>query len=297
MSKVINGVLLLDKPRGVTSNTVLQRAKQLLRAKKAGHTGSLDLIATGLLPLCFGEATKVSQFLLDADKQYWGILKLGQETETGDAEGEMIAEAEVNATEETIQTVLQDFIGPIDQVPSKYSAIKQGGEPLYKKVRRGKEIDELKPRRVHIHDLKFLKLEGNYLELEITSSKGTYIRTLASDIGRALGCYAYIVQLRRTAAGPFTVAEAVSLETLEGDSLEERQARLLPPDSALALFPAVELGETASYFLLQGQPVMVPHLPEAPFLRLYNREGRFLGVGSTTSDGRVAPKRLFHQPG
>ena len=296
MKDAVNGILLLDKPGGLTSNAALQQAKRLLKARKAGHTGSLDPMATGLLPLCFGEGTKVSKFLLEADKQYWTTLRLGQETTTGDAEGEVVAEAEVTVTESDVRGILERFTGQIEQVPSVYSALKKGGEPLYKKARRGEEVEAPQPRSVHIHRLELLSLEGGFLELDILCSKGTYVRTLATDIGRELGCLAHLAGLRRTASGPFRVSDAVSLETLQAESLEERRARVLPVDSALEGLPPVELGETAAYYLVQGQPVMVPKAPEAPFLRLYDQSGRFLGVGSTLPDGRVTPKRLFHLP-
>jgi tRNA pseudouridine55 synthase len=294
MSQAVNGILLLDKPKGMTSNAALQKAKRLLKVKKAGHTGSLDPMATGLLPLCFGEGTKVSKFLLEADKRYWTTLQLGQESDTGDAEGEITERAEVTVTASDVEAVLARFRGEIDQVPSVYSAIKQGGEPLYKKVRRGEEVEPPKSRRVTIHELRLMSLEGDRLELDIRCTKGTYVRTLAMDIGRALGCFAHLAELRRTASGPFRIEDAVPLDTLEGEGLAERQARVLPVDAALADFPAVELGETAAYYLLQGQPVMVPKAPADQFLRLYDDQGKFLGVGATLADGRVAPKRLFH---
>ncbi|MFA9460738.1 tRNA pseudouridine(55) synthase TruB [Thiohalorhabdus methylotrophus] len=296
MSDAVNGILLLDKPRGLSSNAALQKAKKLLKARKAGHTGSLDPMATGLLPLCFGEGTKVSKFLLEADKRYWTTLRLGQETTTGDAEGDVVESAPVELNEQRVREVLERFTGEIEQVPSIYSAIKQGGEPLYKKARRGEEVEEPKSRTVQIHELRLLSLDGEQLELDIRCSKGTYIRTLATDIGRALGCFAHLSELRRTASGPFRIEDAVALETLEEQSFEERRHRVLAVDAALSDFPAVELGETAAYYLLQGQPVMVPKAPEGQFLRLYDDSGKFLGVGATLADGRVAPKRLFHLP-
>ena len=294
MSEAVNGILLLDKPKGMTSNAALQKAKRLLKVRKAGHTGSLDPMATGLLPLCLGEGTKVSKFLLEADKRYWTTLQLGQETTTGDAEGEVMEEAPVTVTEGDVRAVVEGFLGEIEQVPSIYSAIKQGGEPLYKKARRGEEVEAPKARNVTIHEIRMVALSGDRLELDIHCSKGTYVRTLATDIGRALGCYAHLAELRRTASGPFRIEDAVTMEVLEAEELDQRRARALPVDRALEEFPAVELGEAAAYYLLQGQPVMVPKAPEAPFLRLYDDEGKFLGVGTTMADGRVAPKRLFH---
>lgn len=297
MSQGVNGILLLDKDRGLTSNAALQKAKKLLKAKKAGHTGSLDPMATGLLPLCFGEATKVSKFLLEADKRYTAVLQLGRETDTGDAEGEVTRAAEVAVSREQVEAVLAEFRGPINQLPSMYSAIKHQGEPLYKKARRGESVEGREPRPVVIHELGLLHLEGDRLQVEIACSKGTYIRTLATDIGEALGCYAHVAELRRTASGPFTLEGAVALDQLGGEDLEARRAHMLPVDAALQPYPAVELGETAAYYLVQGQPVMVPKAPEGDLLRLYDEEGHFLGVGAPTDDGRVAPKRLFHLAG
>ncbi len=294
MSEAVNGILLLDKPRGMTSNTALQKAKGLLKARKAGHTGSLDPMATGLLPLCFGEGTKVSKFLLEADKRYWTTLQLGRETDTGDGEGETVAEAPVDVTEADIGAVLEAFRGEIEQIPSVYSAIKQGGEPLYRKVRRGEEVDAPPARQVQIHELRLLGVEGDRLEVEILCSKGTYIRTLAIDIGRKLGCGAHLAELRRTASGPFRVEGAYTLEALEERDKAQRRACLLPVDAALTDLQPVTLGETAAYYLLQGQPVMVPKVPEGEHLRLYDNEDCFLGVGASLADGRIAPKRLFH---
>jgi tRNA pseudouridine55 synthase len=294
MSQGVNGILLLDKERGLTSNSALQKAKKLLRAKKAGHTGSLDPIATGLLPLCFGEATKVSKFLLEADKRYQATLQLGQETDTGDAEGEVTRQAPVAVTREDVEAALAEFRGPINQLPSMYSAIKHQGEPLYKKARRGETVEGREPRRVTIHELDLVALEGDRLDLAIACSKGTYIRTLATDIGEALGCYAHIAELRRTASGPFRLEEAVTLDQLGAEDLASRRGHMLPVDAALAPYPAVELGETAAYYLVQGQPVMVPKAPEVELVRLYDEQGQFLGVGAPTDDGRIAPKRLFH---
>lgn len=294
MSDNINGILLLDKPQGMTSNDALQKAKKLLKARKAGHTGSLDPMATGLLPLCLGEGTKVSKFLLEADKRYWATLRLGQETETGDAEGAVTDTAEVAVDERRVQEVLEAFTGDIEQVPSVYSAIKKGGEPLHKKARRGEDVEAPDARQVQIHRLEVLRLEGDRLEVDIHCSKGTYIRTLATDIGRALGSLAHLDGLRRTASGPFRIEDAVPLEALEAETLAGRRGYLQPVDTALIGLPAVELGETSAYYLLQGQAVMVPKAPDAELLRLYDEEGRFLGVGATLPDGRVGPKRLFH---
>lgn len=294
MSDNINGILLLDKPKGMTSNDALQKAKKLLKARKAGHTGSLDPMATGLLPLCFGEGTKVSKFLLEADKRYWATLQLGQETETGDAEGAVTDTADVAVDEARVGEVLEAFTGGIEQVPSVYSAIKKGGEPLHKKARRGEEVEAPAARQVQIYRLDVLRLGGDRLEVDIHCSKGTYIRTLANDIGRALGSLAHLDGLRRMASGPFRIEDAVTLDALASESAAGRRAFLQPVDTALIDLPGVELGETSAYYLLQGQAVMVPKAPDAELLRLYDEEGQFLGVGATLPDGRVGPKRLFH---
>ena len=289
----LNGILLIDKPHGMTSNQALQRAKRLLQACKAGHTGSLDPIATGLLPLCFGEATKVSQFMLDADKQYWVRIKLGEETTTYDIEGEVVARAPVKVDRRQIETALKSFTGTISQLPPMYSALKQGGQALYKLAREGKEV-ERQPREVTVYRIDLLDFDGEYVELEILCSKGTYVRTIAHDLGQQLGCGAHVAELRRLGVGDFRIDEAISLDEIEDlQSPEECERVLLPVDEALLGLPDVTLTSLATHYLLQGQPVTARHGQEPGLVRLYNEQNAFLGMGEVLDDGRVAPKRLM----
>lgn len=288
----LNGILLIDKDKGITSNKALQEVKHLYHACKAGHTGSLDPIATGLLPLCFGEATKVSQFMLDADKHYWVRIRLGEETDTYDAEGEVVQTRPVDVSKRDLQRALKAFDGPITQLPPMYSAVKQGGQALYKLAREGVEV-ERQPREVVVHELKLVDFSGDFVELDILCSKGTYIRTIAHDLGQALGCGAHVVELRRLGVGDFTLDEAVTLEQLEAETQYEREQRLLPVDEALYAMPEVTLTALATHYLLQGQPVSVRHEHQPGLVRLYSEEQGFLGMGEVLDDGRVAPKRLM----
>jgi len=291
----LDGILLLDKPIGLTSNAALQEVKRLYRAQKAGHTGSLDPQASGLLPICFGEATKLSAYLLDADKAYEGTCKLGVITRTADAEGEVVETRPVEGIDEArVQAVLARFIGEIQQVPPMHSAVKVNGQPLYKLAHQGLEI-EREPRTVTIHELEMTRLEGDELDIRLRCSKGTYVRALAEEIGEALGCGAHLSALRRTRAGPFHIDEAVSLAELEAlaeSGLEALDARLLPMETALADWPAVRLSDNSAWYLTQGQPVLVPQAPTSGWVRLYQGETRFLGVGQVLDDGRIAPRRL-----
>jgi tRNA pseudouridine55 synthase len=294
----VNGILLLDKPIGITSNDALQQVKRLFDARKAGHTGNLDPMATGLLPLCLGEATKVSAFLLDADKRYRGTCKLGVRTNTGDADGEAIETRPVAAySEAQVREVLARFTGEIEQIPPMHSAIKHQGQPLYKLAHQGLEV-ERQPRRVTIYALNLLRLEGDELEIDVHCSKGTYIRTLAEDIGAALGCGAHLNQLRRTMAGPFSEAGMVTMEQLKQLLLEGGQeaidALLLPIEDALADWPAINLTANLAYYVRQGQAVQVSQAPTQGLVRLFGPEAEFIGVGHILDDGRVGPKRLFH---
>ncbi len=292
----VNGILLLDKSPGLTSNRALQEARSCLEARKAGHTGSLDPLATGLLPLCFGEATKFSQYLLDADKTYWTAFRLGQETVTYDAEGAVVAVRPVAVDRARIEEVLAQFLGEISQTPPAYSAIKQGGQPLYKLARAGVAVDPA-PRSVVVHQIRLLDWQGDRLELEIRCSKGTYVRSLAQDLGRALGCGAHVLQLRRLALGEFRVEEAVSIERLrELPGPEERAALLLSGDRAVDRLPAVQLSANAAYYLCQGQAVFAGQGHSPGSVRLYEPQGRFLGLGQVLDDGRVAPRRLVSFP-
>lgn len=292
----INGILLLDKPAGITSNRALQIVKRIYKANKAGHTGNLDPLATGLLPICLGEATKVSGYLLDSDKRYLASCTLGVRTNTADAEGEIIESRPVgDYSEEMIQQVLRQFIGEIEQVPPMHSALKVNGQPLYKLAHKG-EVVERKPRKITIYDIRFIQLQNDILELEVFCSKGTYIRTLAEDIGELLGCGAHISGLRRTLSGPFQLEHAVSLAELEHlaeDGLEEIDAFLLRPEEALLDWPEVSLSEHTAHYVQQGQAVQVPKAPTEGLVRLHGQNGQFIGVGQVLDDGKVAPKRLI----
>ncbi|MEI2780771.1 MAG: tRNA pseudouridine(55) synthase TruB [Candidatus Competibacter sp.] len=292
----VDGLVLLDKPVGWTSNAALQAVKRLYRAKKAGHTGSLDPLASGLLPLCLGEATKLSGLLLNADKSYRFTCRLGVITATGDAEGEVLATRPVGPlSREQIEAALRRFTGPIQQIPPMYSAVKRDGQPLYKLARQGIEVERA-PREVTVHELRLLRQDAEELECELRCSKGTYVRTLAADLGEALGCGAHVSALRRTAVEPYDAARMVTL-----DALRERAERglaaldewLLPPDSAVANWPAVSVSGDSAFYLRQGQPVLVPRAPSQGWLRLYQEGRQFLGIGEILDDGRVAPRRLL----
>ncbi|MCB1675769.1 MAG: tRNA pseudouridine(55) synthase TruB [Halioglobus sp.] len=296
----VNGILVLDKPSGLSSNQALQIAKRLYFAGKAGHTGALDPLATGVLPLCFGEATKFSQFLLDADKAYQSTFVLGVTTRTGDAEGEVLESSDASAlTESAVAAELAAFRGEIEQLPSMYSAIKQDGQPLYKLARRGLEV-ERKTRSVVIKKLELTAFRGGEraeVDVYLQCSKGTYVRSLAEDLGRALGCGAHVSVLRRTQAGPFASGDSVTLAMLEAlkanERLAEMDALLLPADSALGALPLVRLSESGGFYMRQGQPVLVPNAPCDGMVRVALESGEFLGVGEILDDGRVAPRRLI----
>ncbi|MCW8943342.1 MAG: tRNA pseudouridine(55) synthase TruB [Sedimenticola sp.] len=292
----VQGILLFDKPLGESSNKALQKVKHLFYANKAGHTGSLDPLATGLLPICFGGATKVSAFLLDADKRYWVRVKLGETTATGDSEGELLQQRSTDAvTLEALRSALDQFLGEIAQIPPMYSALKHQGERLYKLAREGVEV-EREPRKVTIHEIKLLGTELPEFELEVHCSKGTYIRTLAEDIGEALGCGAHVIGLRRTQVGPFSGEAMVDMATLERiaeSGKDALDALLLPVDSALIDWPEVRLSSDAAFYLGQGQPVIVPKAPTEGRVRIYDHLDKFLGVGEILDDGRVAPKRMI----
>jgi tRNA pseudouridine55 synthase len=291
----ISGMLLLDKPQGISSNGALQRAKGLLEARKAGHTGSLDPIATGLLPLCFGETTKVSGFFLDADKRYWTRIRLGQATETGDREGAVTSSCDSIVTAESVGESLNAFRGQFEQLPPMYSAIKKDGQPLYKLARQGIEI-ERDTRPVTVYALEMTAFDGQYLELDIRCSRGFYVRALAHDLGTALGVGGHVDELRRLGVGELTVEDAVSLDELEAMQDPERRAEcLLASDSGLAHLPRVDLSVDATFYLVRGQSVRADRLPRDGWVRLYSEATGFLGLGTITEDGRVAPKRLFHR--
>jgi len=288
----INGILLLDKARGLTSNKALQAVKHLYGACKVGHTGSLDPLATGLLPLCFGEATKMSQFLLDADKHYWVVVKLGEETTTFDTEGEITATKPVKVTEKDLDRALQTFIGDIEQIPPMYSAVKIDGQPLYKLARKGVTVERaLRP--VTIHEISGVKwCADDEVELEIRCTKGTYIRTLVHDLGQLLGCGAHVQELRRLGVGDLDLGDAFTMEDLQ--QADDKEALLMPLAEALHHFPGITLTTLATHYLLQGQPVSVRHDCQPGWVRLHDEHELFLGMGMVLDDGRVAPKRLVH---
>lgn len=293
--RAVSGILLLDKPKGISSNKALQQVKNLYKAQKAGHTGSLDPLATGVLPVCLGEATKVSGFLLDADKKYRVQIKLGEKTTTADAEGEVIATASLDAvSESSITDILPEFIGVQQQLPPMYSALKHQGERLYKLAREGIEV-EREPREITIFDLELISVDLPYFELDVHCSKGTYVRTLAEDIGEKLGCGAHVTELRRTAVGVFD-GEPLTMEQLESaaeQGFAGLDPLLMPTDSALSDWEGVHLSADMSYYVRQGQAVMVPKAPANGMIRLYDEKNGFLGVGIIQSDGKVAPKRLM----
>ena len=292
----VSGVLLLDKPVGWTSNAALQAVKHLYQAAKAGHTGSLDPLASGLLPICLGEATKLSGFLLNADKGYRFTCRLGVTTTTGDAEGEVVAVRPVGPlSRESMEAALRRFVGTIRQIPPMYSALKHNGQPLYKLARKGMEVERA-PREVTVRELHLLRLDDEELECELRCSKGTYVRTLATDLGEILGCGAHVAALRRTAVEPYDAARMVTLESLREwaeQGLAALDAHLLPPDSAVTQWPAVRVGGDAAFYLRQGQPVLAPRAPSQGWVRLYQDEQRFFGIGEILDDGRVAPRRLL----
>ncbi|MBT7307859.1 MAG: tRNA pseudouridine(55) synthase TruB [Gammaproteobacteria bacterium] len=297
----VSGILLLDKPAGITSNSALQRVKSLFFAKKAGHTGSLDPIATGILPLCMGEATKFSGFLLNADKSYLAECQLGVVTRSGDTEGEVVSERPVEGVSETtIKQALQQFEGEIEQIPPMHSAVKVNGQPLYKLAHQGIEI-EREPRQVTIYGLEFVSLDETHqrMVIRVACSKGTYVRTLVEDIGEVLGCGAHVCGLRRITLGPYEEQDLVTMEALELIREEEGNAgldqRLLPLDSSVAEYERVQLDEDSSYYLRQGQPVQISAAPDQGWVRIYDENEGFIGVGEIMDDGRVAPRRLVSE--
>jgi len=299
--RAVNGILLLDKPAGLTSSAALQKVRWLFEAEKAGHTGNLDPLATGVLPLCFGEATKFSQYLLEADKGYETLIQLGVTTATGDAEGEILARREVKVSEADVQNLLPQFRGQIEQIPPMYSALKKDGQPLYKLAREGK-IVEREPRTVCIHRLELLAFDAQkaQVRLSIECSKGTYIRTLAEDIGERLGCGAHVAELVRTKAGPFALSGCHALDDVirmqEEKGSAALDALLLPVDTALQDLPLVKLSTSSAFYWLHGQPVRAPDAPKSGLLRVQDADGNFIGIGEISEDGRIAPKRLIRSP-
>lgn len=289
----ISGVLLLNKPKGISSNRALQRVRAMLNASKAGHTGNLDPMATGLLPLCFGEATKFSSYLLDADKAYIATARLGQVSDTGDAEGNIIQERPVPELNEVqIKEAMARFLGDIEQVPPMYSALKQNGQPLYKLAREGKTV-ERKARSVTIFDLELIEWNAPDLTFSVRCSKGTYVRTLAEDIGETLGCGAHLVMLHRTHTGGFTGDEMLEFDRLqaERDLEQSLDGYLLDTDILVAHFPKKDLSAEETARILHGQDIACDQV-YADKVRLYDDQGRFIGLAESAEAGRLQPKRL-----
>ena len=286
---MIDGALLIDKPVGSSSNFVLQKCKKLLEARKAGHAGTLDPLASGLLIALFGEAAKFAGLLLDSEKEYAATLKLGETTATGDAEGEVLEAKPVSVTEGQVRQVLDRFRGEIDQVPPMHSALKRDGVPLYKLARKGESV-ERQPRRVRILELELLDFRSPLVELRVRCSKGTYVRTLAEDIGAALGTGAHLGALRRVGSGRFRVADAIALPALEAMALSQRRGRLLPVDSLLSQLPRVELDAVSEAKLRNGQALQMNALPEG-VSAVYGPGGGLIGLGRAES-GTLRPLRL-----
>ncbi len=288
----ISGVLLLDKPLGFSSNQALQKVKWLFSAAKAGHTGTLDPLATGLLPMCLGEATKFAQYITDADKTYLASIKLGITTNTGDAEGNVLSTLPVNVTRAQFEVVAHAFLGEISQVPPMYSALKHKGKALYEYAREGVDIAR-QARCVQIKNITVHEFLGDVATVTVTCSKGTYIRTLAEDIGAKLGCGAHLIGLRRTETAGYLLPEAITIEQLEAMSIEARDAQLLPVDSAIEYLPKITLNADAAHFLMQGQTVWLAGKTPKGDLRVYDENNCFLGLGFLQDDGKIAPKRLI----
>lgn len=308
----VNGIFLLDKPGGISSNRALQIVKRIFGAAKAGHTGALDPLATGMLPLCFGEATKFSQFLLDADKRYQTTAKLGQRTDTSDADGEVVEERPLpdNLCAEQIDRLLQtEFVGEITQVPSMFSALKHNGQPLYKLARQGVQV-EVKSRKVTVYEIQVLAFRGDEVDLDIRCSKGTYIRSIVQDMGEMLGCGAHVKMLRRLDSGPYKAEKMMPLAALEArveelaaemgndatpESIQMRlDELLLPPWSPVESAPVVLLDEQQARTLCFGQSVVLENTPAQPLVRIVEQQsGRFLGIGEVSQTGQLLPRRLM----
>ncbi|NND82859.1 MAG: tRNA pseudouridine(55) synthase TruB [Gammaproteobacteria bacterium] len=286
----LHGVVLLDKPAGMSSNRALQRVKHLYQARKAGHTGSLDPLATGLLPICLGQATKVSEYLLGADKKYQTLIKLGEETDTWDADGAIVNSRPVLVSEAAVEAALDSFRGAIEQVPPMYSALKKDGQPLYKLARQGQEI-ERPARAMRVHELSAERIDEHHYRLNVHCSSGFYIRSLAHDLGQALGCGAHVVQLRRVACKGITLDQAVDLEQLENP--ENRAAALLPIDTLLPMLPRAEISDAQAESLLQGRPTAANALQCNTPSRLYRPDGSLFAIGQVDSQGRLKTEKIF----
>lgn len=298
----VHGIVLLDKPTGISSNDALQQVKRIYNAAKAGHTGALDPLATGMLPICLGEATKFSQFLLDADKRYTVTARMGVRTDTSDSEGAVVSVRPVAVSKEQVLAALEQFKGDILQVPSMFSALKHQGRPLYEYAREGIEI-EREARPITIYSIELLSFGDDRFSLEVHCSKGTYIRSLVDDLGEVLGCGAHVTQLRRTQVARYPADKMLSLEQLNEmldqcreqgiPPKEQLDQYLLPMDSAVSSLPEVNMSSVLAAYVTQGQAVMVPHAPIAGFVRMsVGEEAEFIGVGEIDDDGKVAPRRL-----
>ena len=289
----INGILLLDKPQGLSSNAALQTVKRLFNAQKAGHTGALDPLATGMLPLCFGEATKFSQFLLDSDKGYRVIGKLGERTDSGDSTGEVIESKPVKVNLKQLEKALEAFRGDIMQVPSMFSALKHQGQPLYKYARKGIEI-ERPARPVTVYQLDLLRFEGDEVELFVECSKGTYIRNIIDDLGQALGCGAHVTLLHREYVADYPVEQMVNIEQLEKDREQEISLDdyLLPLDSAILFLESAHIDSESADFFCHGQAINYPSLTEGDLIRVYSDDEQFLGIAEVDDQDMLAPKRI-----
>jgi len=295
----IDGILLLDKPKGLTSNQALQNVKRMFNARKAGHTGSLDPLATGMLPICLGEATKISGFLLDSDKRYTAVCRLGIRTDSADADGVVISERSLqNVSDLRITEVIKQFTGAQMQTPPMHSALKRNGVPLYKLAHQGISV-EREARPVTVYSLELAGFSGNTMEISIHCSKGTYVRTVVDDIGEALGCGAHIVELRRLSVGPFRENSSMycldELNSTKEQGVTLLDDLLLPVESGLSDWPVVELRQDGVVSLCQGQTVYMPQVKSAAYVRLHAPDGQFLGVGSVGEMGQIVPKRLMNQ--
>ncbi|MGD8170922.1 tRNA pseudouridine(55) synthase TruB [Vibrio sp. TRT 21S02] len=298
----INGVVLLDKPTGISSNDALQKVKRIYFAEKAGHTGALDPLATGMLPICLGEATKFSQFLLDSDKRYRVIAKLGERTNTSDSDGEVVETRPVNVVLEQLEACIDKFRGESDQIPSMFSALKYQGKPLYEYARQGIDVPR-ESRKITVYEIILHRFESDEVEMEVHCSKGTYIRTIVDDLGEMLGCGAHVTMLRRTAVANYPYEKMVTLEQLN-DLLEQAQREEIPPrelldplllpmDTAVEDLPEVNLNAELTNLVQHGMPVQVFGVPEGTPLRMTSGEEKlFIGVAEVNDDGKVAPKRL-----
>lgn len=289
----IDGILLLDKPLGYSSNQALQKIKWLFQATKAGHTGTLDPLATGLLPICLGEATKFAQHVTDADKTYIANIKFGVQTTTGDAEGEVVATKPVNITVGELEQACQQLLGEISQVPPMYSALKHNGKPLYEYARAGIEIDR-PARQVTITKIAVDSFSGGEAVITVSCSKGTYIRTLAEDIANKLDNHAHLTGLRRIETAGYDIANAMTIEEVEALAIEVRDAQLLPVDSAINALPKITISTDSAFYFKQGQAVWeAGRIPDGE-LRVYDENGTFLGLGKLLEDGKITAKRLVH---